>query len=66
MREIDLGVELEEALSQLAARAASRDAELWVTSMLVVRTTGGNLSTILDSLAERVRERVHVAMKSER
>lgn len=58
--EIDLGSSLDHSLMRLAARVASKDVDLWVTAMLVHRVTGGNLSTILDALAARVRERAHV------
>lgn len=58
--EIDVGVGVERALSNLAARSASKDAELWVTAMLVQRVTGGDLALVLDRLASRVRQRLHV------
>lgn len=59
-REIDLGRSLEAAVGRLESRVGSPDIELWVTAMLVHRLAGGNLSTILDSLADRIRQRAHI------
>ncbi len=58
--EIDLGAPPDEALGRLAARSSSKDVELWVTAMLVHRQTGGSLSTVLDSLAAKVSERIQL------
>jgi tight adherence protein B len=38
-------------------RTGSLDIEMMVTTILVQRTTGGNLSEILDNVAETIRER---------
>lgn len=58
--EIDLGRSPETALQQLAARTGSPDVDLWVTAMLVHRTTGGSLTLVVEGLAERVRERLQL------
>ncbi|MEO7803994.1 MAG: type II secretion system F family protein [Actinomycetota bacterium] len=63
IQQVDIGVPLEEALVGLSTRSVSRDVELWVTAMQVHRITGGNLASILESLAKQVRERSH--MRSE-
>jgi len=60
VREMDLGTSLETALQNLSKRTGSRDIDLWVTALLVHRTTGGNLPVILSGLAGRVRDRTHV------
>ncbi|HVE75782.1 MAG TPA: type II secretion system F family protein [Actinomycetota bacterium] len=60
VREMDLGTSLETALQNLSRRTGSRDIDLWVTALLVHRTTGGNLPMILSGLASRVRDRTHV------
>lgn len=60
LAEIDLGNTLEEALGRLTERCASRDIELWVTAMLVHRHTGGNLAAVIDSLAQRVAQRLQL------
>jgi len=58
--EIELGRLQQDALKQLAARTGSADVDLWVTAMLVNRVTGGNLAAVVESLAQRVRERLNL------
>lgn len=60
VREIDLGRPVEDALEGLSARIGSRDLDLWITSMLVHRQTGGNLAGLIDALAGQVTERIHL------
>src|SRR3990172_4937170 len=52
-----LGARSDEALRNLLERTGSYDIEMMVTVILVQRTTGGNLSEILDNVAETIRER---------
>ena len=52
-----LGARSDEALRNLVERTGSYDIEMMVTVILVQRTTGGNLSEILDNVAETIRER---------
>lgn len=63
IREIDLGTTIESALERLSTRTASRDIELWVAAMSIHRITGGNLSSIVESLGDRIRERIHLAQE---
>ena len=58
VREIGLGVGPQEALLHLVRRVNSADLELLVTAILVQFEIGGNLSRILDSIANTIRERV--------
>ncbi len=58
VREIGLGVGPQEALIHLGRRVASDDLELLVIAILVQFEIGGNLSRILDSIANTIRERV--------
>ncbi|UCD83922.1 MAG: type II secretion system F family protein [Deltaproteobacteria bacterium] len=57
LRELTLGVELEKALNNLADRVKSMDLDLVVTSINIVRGTGGNLSEMFDQIADTIRER---------
>jgi tight adherence protein B len=41
----------------MVVRSGSLDLEMLVTTLLVQRTTGGNLSEVLDNVAETIRER---------
>jgi tight adherence protein B len=52
-----LGSKTDEALEALVERTGSYDIEMMVTTILVQRTTGGNLSEILDNVGETIRER---------
>jgi tight adherence protein B len=58
VREIGLGVGPQEALLHLARRVDSDDLELLIIAILVQFEIGGNLSRILDSIANTIRERV--------
>ena len=58
VREIGLGVGPQEALLHLVRRVASDDLDLLVVAILVQFEIGGNLSRILDSIANTIRERV--------
>ncbi len=53
----NFGLPLNEALNELAARTQLLDVRFFVTAVTIQRETGGNLSEILDNLAEVVRER---------
>jgi tight adherence protein B len=58
--DVNLGRTLEDALQDLNQRAGSRDLDMVVTAILIQRRTGGNLSEILDNVAETMRERDRV------
>ncbi|TMB67226.1 MAG: secretion system protein [Chloroflexi bacterium] len=57
LRDSRLGSAAEDSLKALVERTGSLDIEMMVTTILVQRTTGGNLSEILDNVAETIRER---------
>ena len=57
LRDSRLGQAAEDSLKALAERTGSLDIEMMITTILVQRTTGGNLSEILDNVAETIRER---------
>lgn len=58
VREIGLGVTPQDALRHFSHRIASDDLDLAVTAILVQFEVGGNLSKVLDSIANTIRERV--------
>lgn len=58
LRDVSFGVPVEEALTRMCARCQSEDIELAVTAFRIQREVGGNLSVILDNIAETIRERV--------
>jgi tight adherence protein B len=60
VREMSLGVALQPALNNLARRVASEDVELMVTAINIQSQVGGNLATVLDSIAFTIRERIRI------
>src|SRR6187551_2313918 len=60
VREMSLGVALQPALNNLARRVASEDVELMVTAINIQSQVGGNLATVLDSIAYTIRERIRI------
>ncbi len=60
IREISLGVTIEEALNNLKDRVPSESLDLMVTVVLIQRQIGGNLSEILDKIAHTIRERTRI------
>jgi tight adherence protein B len=56
----NFGLPLRDALVQMSERVPILDVRFFVTSVLIQRDTGGNLSEILDNLAHVVRERFKV------
>ncbi len=57
LRDNALGARAEDSLRAMVDRSGSVDMEMMVTTIMVQRTTGGNLSEILDNVAETIRER---------
>ncbi|MHB1683999.1 MAG: type II secretion system F family protein [Bacilli bacterium] len=60
LRELSLGVGVEEALTHAALRVASTDFDLIVAAVLVQRQVGGNLAEVLDITGETIRERIRI------
>lgn len=58
VRENNLGVPIDKALTRLVERMDSEDLDLLVTAVLIQRETGGNLSEILDNISSTIRERI--------
>jgi len=56
--EINYGVALDDALTNLAVRVPVNDLRYFVIAVLVQRESGGNLAEILDTIANLVRERL--------
>ena len=60
VREMQLGMALIPALNNLVRRVASEDLELMVTAIQIQSQVGGNLATVLDSIAHTIRERIRI------
>ena len=60
IREVNLGLPLDDALANLARRVKSDDLDLLTTAIGIHHTVGGNLAEILDTIAFTIRERVRI------
>lgn len=58
--EQNLGIKIEEALSNFANRADQLDIRFFVTAVLIQRQTGGDLAEILDKIGEVIRDRIKI------
>lgn len=60
-----IGVPLDEALENLKKRVYTEDNEMFVTSVNILRETGGNLAEVFDTIVLVIRERVRLQLKIE-
>ena len=60
VREIGLGLTIQEALAHCVERIPSEDLDFVVTAINVQHETGGNLAEILDTISHTIRERVRI------
>ena len=58
IREIKLGFAMEKALNNMVERLKNNDLELIVSAVLIQRQVGGNLSEILDNIADTIKQRL--------
>ncbi len=61
VREVSLGLALNDALASLVRRNASLDLEMIVTAINVNHDIGGNLAEVLDRISQTIRDRVRIA-----
>lgn len=60
VREVQLGLTLEQALSNMLRRVPSDDLDMMVTAINVQREVGGNLAEVLDTISYTIRERIRI------
>lgn len=60
IREINLGIPMEEAFRNLLNRLPNKDLEMVITAILIQRSTGGNLAQILETIKETITERIRM------
>jgi tight adherence protein B len=65
LQQAKIGVPLEEALENLSKRVKTQDNEMFVSSVNILRETGGNLAEVFDTIVFVVRERVRLQQKIE-
>ena len=63
LSENKLGVPLEEAFTNLSRRIKNDDVEMFVTSVNILKETGGNLAETFDTIVTTIRERIKVENK---
>lgn len=63
LSENKLGVSLEESFLNLSRRIKSDDVEMFVTSINILKETGGNLAETFDTIVSTIRERIKVENK---
>jgi tight adherence protein B len=59
--DMNIGATAEDALAGFLQRADSDDVNLVVTAVLIQRSSGGNLSALLDTVSETMRERERIS-----
>ena len=63
MSQNKLGVSLEEAFVNLSKRIVADEVEMFVTSVNILKETGGNLAETFDTISTLIRERIKVEGK---
>ena len=63
MKEVKLGVPLEEALINMARAVGSDDLELVATSTNIARQLGGNMAEMFETISATIRERFRLEGK---
>ncbi|MHB1845221.1 MAG: type II secretion system F family protein [Deltaproteobacteria bacterium] len=63
IREMKLGLPLEEALSNMATRVGSQDLDLTVTSTNIAKGLGGNMAEMFETISATIRERMRLEGK---
>jgi len=58
-----LGVSLEQAFINLSKRVVADEVEMFVTSVVILKETGGNLAETFDTITTLIRERIKVENK---
>lgn len=58
VQEVQLGIDMEDALAHLLNRVESEDLDLVITAVNIQREVGGNLAEILDVISHTIRERI--------
>lgn len=63
VKEVKLGVSLDDALMNMARRVGSDDLELMATSTTIARSLGGNMSEMFETISATIRERFRLEGK---
>ncbi len=63
LSENKIGLTLEKAFENMAARMPSEDVNMFVTSVNILRETGGNVAETFDTIVKTIRERIKLQNK---
>ncbi len=63
LSETKVGLSLEESLVNLSKRVQCEDVEMFVTAVVILKETGGNLAETFDTIVSTIRERIKVQNK---
>lgn len=58
-----IGVPLEECFEELNKRVPTQDNQMFVTSINILRESGGNLAEVFDTIVDVIRERIRLQQK---
>ena len=61
--EVNFGIELQQALTNLSVRVPSTDLRYFIVSVLIQRESGGNLTEVLGNLSRLIRARLKLMSK---
>ncbi|GAB4579672.1 MAG: type II secretion system F family protein [Anaerolineales bacterium] len=65
VREMQIGIPMEDAMENLLRRIPSPDLDLIITAINIQREVGGNLAEILDIISYTIRERIRIKREIE-
>ena len=60
LREVNLGATVEQAMLNLGKRINSQDLDIVISAYLIQKDVGGNLTEIMEKVAETIRERLRI------
>lgn len=60
VKEVNLGASIEDSIGRMVRRTESADLDMVATAIAINRKIGGNLSEILETISETIRERVRI------
>lgn len=60
LREVNLGATVDQALLNLGRRVNSQDLDIVISAFLIQKDVGGNLTEIMEKVAETIRERLRI------
>jgi tight adherence protein B len=63
LKQNQLGISVEEAFQNMAKRLPSEDVNMFVTAVVILKETGGNLAETFETIVYTIRERIKIEQK---